>query len=151
MSDQTSLKDRLQADLKASMKAKDKIRKNTITLIRAEIKQIEIDKRTDLDDAGVLDVLAKALKQRRDALADFEKGGRQDLIDQTNAEIAVIEEYLPRQLTDDEIEKIVDETIEETGVTSKKEMGKLMKVLMPKFKGVADGKKVSAIVGKKLS
>lgn len=150
MSDQSTLKDRLTADLKASMKAKDKIAKNTITLIRADIKQVEIDNKVELDDAGVTDVLARQLKQRRDSLAEFKKGGRDDLVEQTEKEIAVIEAYLPKQLTDAEIEVIVDETIAETGAESKKDMGKLMKVLMPKVKGVADGKRVSAIVGQKL-
>ena len=103
MSEQNSLKDRLQADLKASMKAKDKVRKNTITMIRAEILQHEKDEQIKLDDAGVTDVLSHQLKQRRDSLADFKKGGREDLIEQTEAEIAVIEGYLPKQLSEEEI------------------------------------------------
>ena len=151
MSEQNSLKDRLQADLKASMKAKDKVRKNTITMIRAEILQHENDEQIKLDDAGVTDVLSHQLKQRRDSLADFKKGGREDLIEQTEAEIAVIEGYLPKQLSEEEITAIVDETIAETGASSKKDMGRLMKVLMPKVKGIADGKLVSRIVGSKLS
>ena len=151
MSEQNSLKDRLQADLKASMKAKDKVRKNTITMIRAEILQHEKDEQIKLDDAGVTDVLSHQLKQRRDSLADVKKGGREVLIEQTEAEIAVIEGYLPKQLSEEEITANVDETIAETGASTKKDMGRLMKVLMPKVKGIADGKLVSRIVGSKLS
>jgi uncharacterized protein YqeY len=151
MSEQISLKDQLKADLKASMKAKDKIRKNTVTMIRADILQVEKDNKIELDDAGVTDVLSRQLKQRRDSLADFEKGGREDLVEQTRAEIDVIEGYLPKQLSEEEIEAIVDVTIAETGASSKKDMGMLMKTLMPKVKGIADGKTVSKIVGKKLS
>lgn len=133
------------------MKAKDKIRKDTITMIRAAVLQVEKDNHTELGDAEIVDVCAKQLKQRRDSLADFKKAGRQDLIDQTEREIEVIEDYLPRQLTRDEITAIVKETIAETGATSMKDMGPLMKALMPKMKGTADGKTVSQIVKEQLA
>lgn len=145
------LKKQLTADLKAAMKAKDKIRKDTITMIRAAVLQVEKDNHTELGDAEIVDVCAKQLKQRRDSLADFKKAGRQDLIDQTEREIEVIEDYLPRQLTRDEITAIVKETIAETGATSMKDMGPLMKALMPKMKGTADGKTVSQIVKEQLA
>ncbi len=145
-----ALKETLLNDLKASMKAKDKIRKQTITMIRAAVLQIEKDTHEELDDEAITQVIAKQLKQRRDAMSDFEKAGRDDLIEQTNREIEVIETYLPKQLSHDEIAQIVSETIAETGAQSPKDMGKLMKVLMPKVSGRADGKQVSQIVKEQL-
>ena len=106
-----SLKETLLQDLKAAMKDKDTIRKNTIQLVRAGVLQIEKDNHVELDDDGVLDVIAKELKKRRDSLPEFEKSGRTDLIDNLNKEIEVLLGYLPEQLTEDEIQKIVEETI----------------------------------------
>ena len=146
-----ALKEQLLADLKTAMKAKDKIRKSTITMIRAAILQIEKDKKVTLQDPEILDIITKQMKQRRDALAEFKKADREDLIKQTEAEMKVIEAYLPKQLTKTEVEAIVEETINETGVTSIKEMGKIMGALMPKVKGLADGKLISQIVREKLS
>jgi uncharacterized protein YqeY len=111
--------------------------------MRSSIKNIEIDQRRALDDAEVLDILSREIKQRRDSLQEFEKAGREDLSDNVKAEIAIISEYLPQQLTEEEIERIVQETIRETGASSKTEMGKVMKALMPKVKGRADGKLVN--------
>lgn len=144
------LKEQLQADLKTAMKEKDKIRKNTVTMIRAAILQVEKDQQVKLKDPEILDIMGKQLKQRRDALSDFEKAKREDLIEQTKAEMAVIEAYLPKQLTREEITAIVDETIRETGAKSAKEMGKIMGALMPKVKGLADGKLVNQIVRQRL-
>jgi len=146
-----ALKEQLLADLKTAMKAKDKVRKSTITMIRAAILQIEKDKKVTLQDPEILDIITKQMKQRRDALAEFKKADREDLIKQTEAEMKVIEAYLPKQLTKTEVEAIVEETINETGVTSIKEMGKIMGALMPKVKGLADGKLISQIVREKLS
>ncbi|MDD4691503.1 MULTISPECIES: GatB/YqeY domain-containing protein [Eubacterium] len=145
-----TLKEQLQADLKTAMKEKDKVRKATITMIRAAILQVEKDQKVVLDDSAVLDIISKQRKQRRDALEDFEKAERDDLIEQTKAEMAVIDAYLPKQLSREEIEAIVDETITETGVQSAKDMGKIMGALMPKVKGLADGKLVNQIVREKL-
>ncbi|MGL4547088.1 GatB/YqeY domain-containing protein [Eubacterium aggregans] len=145
-----TLKEQLQADLKTAMKEKDKVRKATITMIRAAILQVEKDQKVVLDDYAVLDIISKQRKQRRDALEDFEKAERDDLIEQTKAEMAVIDAYLPKQLSREEIEAIVDETITETGVQSAKDMGKIMGALMPKVKGLADGKLVNQIVREKL-
>ncbi len=133
------------------MKSKDKVAKDTVTMIRAAVLQKEKDTKTELEDNEILDIIAKQHKQRKDALADFVKAGRDDLIETTNQEIAIIKKYLPEQLSREEIEKIVDETIEEVGATSMKEMGKVMGKLMPKVKGVADGKVVNEIVREKLS
>ena len=146
-----TLKEQLLADLKSAMKSKDKVAKDTVTMIRAAVLQKEKDTKAELEDNEILDIIAKQHKQRKDALADFVKAGRDDLIETTNQEIAIIKKYLPEQLSREEIEKIVDETIEEVGATSMKEMGKVMGKLMPKVKGVADGKVVNEIVREKLS
>lgn len=146
-----SLKETLLQDLKAAMKDKDTIRKNTIQLVRAGVLQIEKDNHVELDDDGVLDVVAKELKKRRDSLPEFEKSGRTDLIDNLNREIEVLLGYLPEQLTEDEIQKIVEETIAETGASSMKDMGKVMGAVSPKVKGRADNRVVSGYVKKLLS
>lgn len=145
-----ALKEQLLADLKASMKAKDTVKKSTVTMIRAAILQVEKDNKVELGDAEIQEIIAKQMKQRRDALDEFKKAERDDLIAQTEAEMRVIEAYLPKQLTQEEIEAIVDETIKETGAESAKDMGKIMGALMPKVKGLADGKLVNQIVRDKL-
>ena len=118
-----SLKQKLQEDLKSSMKNKDTVRKSVVTLIRASIKQFEVDNRVELDDEGIIDIIAKQLKQRRDGLAEFKKAGREDLVSEAEAEIEVLKEYLPQQLSEEELNKIVKETISELGATSMKDMG----------------------------
>ena len=145
-----ALKEQLLADLKASMKAKDTVKKSTVTMIRAAILQVEKDNKVELGDAEIQEIIAKQMKQCRDALDEFKKAERDDLIAQTEAEMRVIEAYLPKQLTQEEIEAIVDETIKETGAKSAKDMGKIMGALMPKVKGLADGKLVNQIVREKL-
>lgn len=139
-----ALKEQLLADLKASMKAKDTVKKSTVTMIRAAILQVEKDNKVELGDAEIQEIIAKQMKQRRDALDEFKKAERDDLIAQTEAEMRVIEAYLPKQLTQEEIEAIVDET------SKAKDMGKIMGALMPKVKGLADGKLVNQIVREKL-
>ena len=146
-----SLKETLLQDLKAAMKDKDTIRKNTIQLVRAGVLQIEKDNHVELDDDGVLDVIAKELKKRRDSLPEFEKSGRTYLIDNLNKEIEVLLGYLPEQLTEDEIQKIVEETIAETGASTMKDMGKVMGAVSSKVKGRADNRVVSGYVKKLLS
>ena len=141
-----ALKDQLQADLKTAMKEKDKVRKSTVTLIRAAILQVEKDQKVELADEQILEIIAKQLKQRRDGLAEFEKAKRDDLIQQAHEEIEIITSYLPTQLTIDEIKVIVNETIQETGAVDAKDMGKIMSALMPKTKGRADGKLVNQVV-----
>ena len=146
-----SLKETLLQDLKAAMKDKDIIRKNTIQLVRSGVLQIEKDNQVELDDDGVLDVVAKELKKRRDSLPEYEKSGRTDLIENLNREIEVLLGYLPKQLTEDEIHKIVEETIAETGASTMKDMGKVMGAVSSKVKGRADNRVVSAYVKKLLS
>ena len=146
-----SLKETLLQDLKTAMKDKDTIRKNTIQLVRAGVLQIEKDNHVELEDYGVLDVIAKELKKRRDSLPEFEKSGRTDLIENLNKEIEVLLGYLPEQLTEDEIQKIVEETIAETGAATMKDMGKVMGAVSSKVKGRADNRVVSGYVKKLLS
>jgi len=142
------LKEKLMEDLKEAMKSKNKVKKDTVTLVRAAIKQIEVDNRVELSDAEITDIIAKQIKQKKDVITDFEKGNRQDLIDLTNEEIKILLEYLPPQLSDEELTSIVKEAIEATGAQTKKDLGKLMAFIMPKVKGKADGKHVNEIVAK---
>lgn len=135
-----TLKEILANDFKESMKAKDTIRKDTVNLVRAAIKQSEVDNRVELDEQGVLAIIAKQVKMRKDALSDFEKAGRTDLLEAYNREIEVLMTYLPAQLTIEEIIVIAKETMAELGIEGEKQnMGKLMKAVMPKVKGSADG------------
>lgn len=140
------LKERLAEDLKAAMKARETVRKNTVQSVRAAILQVEKDNKVELDDAGVTDVIAKELKKRRDVLPDYEKSGRADLIAELKEEMNVLMAYLPAQLTREELEAIVRETVESSGATSMKDMGKLMGLILPKVKGRADGKEVNELV-----
>ena len=142
-----SLKDRLTADFKEAMKARDEVRKNTINLARAAIKQYEVDNRVELDEQGIIDILTKQVKMRKDALSDFEKAGRTDLIDNYIKEIETLMAYLPAQLTVEEITEIVLATKAELGIEDgKSNMGKLMGAVMPKVKGRADGGDVRKVV-----
>ena len=144
-----SLKETLNADFKEAMKAKDKVRKDTINFVRAAIKQVEVDTREEVDDQGVASILAKQIKMRKDALGDFEAAGRQDMLDQYKAEIDVLMEYMPQQLTNEELTNIVRETAAQLGIeagSGKAGMGKLMGPVMGKVKGLADGNDVKNIV-----
>jgi len=146
-----SLKQVLLDDLKAAMKEKDNIKKNVITMVRAGILQIEKDKKIELDDEGVLEVIAKAVKQRKDSIPDYERGDRPDLVENLKKEIDVLMTYLPQQLSEDELDSIVAQTIYEVGAQSVKDMGRVMKALMPKVKGRADGRLVNELVKKHLN
>ena len=142
-----TLKERLAADFKESMKAKDEIRKNTVNLARAAIKQYEVDKREELDDSGVLAILSKQVKMRKDALDDFERAGRTDLLDAYNAEIKILMEYLPEQLSEGQILEVVKNTAAELGIEGgKQNMGRLMGAVMPKVKDVAEGGAVRKVI-----
>lgn len=146
-----SLKEQLFADLKTAMKEKDTLKKDTVQLIRSGILQYEKDNKVELDDEGVLDIISKQLKSRRDSLPDFIKSGREDLIEKLNKEIEILLGYLPEQLSEEEITKIVEEAIAATGAVSVKEMGKVMGIVNPKVKGRADMKVVGALVKKLLT
>ena len=142
-----SLKDRLMQDFKDAMKAHDEVAKNTINLARAAIKQYEVDHRVELDEQGIIDILTKQVKMRKDALSDFEKAGRTDLIENYSREIEILMAYLPKQLTEEEILQIVRDTKAELGIDDgKANMGRLMGAVMPKVKGLADGGAVRTAV-----
>ena len=145
-----SLKQKLQEDLKSSMKNKDTIKKSVITLIRSSIKQYEVDNRVELGDEEIVDLIAKQLKQTRDSREEFAKAGRDDLVSKAEAEIEVLKEYLPQQLSEEELNEIVISTISEVGATSMKDMKKIMTSIMPKVKGRADGKLINELVKKNL-
>ena len=147
----SELKDTIQSDVTAAMRAKDKARLGTLRLVTAAIKQVEVDSRAELDDAGVLAVLDKVLKQRRDSLQQYAQAGRQDLADQESYEIGIIEAYMPAALPDHELRALVDAAIAETGAASMRDMGKVMGLLKPRVQGRADLGAVSALVKEKLS
>jgi hypothetical protein len=146
-----TLAERLNEDLKQAMKSQDKLRLNVLRMIRAAIKNQEIERKRALDEGELIDVLSREIKQRRDSLQDFEKAGRTDLAEQVTAEIDIISAYLPKPLTEEEVAALVQQTIQETGASSKADMGKVMAALMPKVKGRADGKLVNRIVSQHLS
>ena len=143
-----SLKTQLMDDMKAAMKAKEagKQKLAVIRMVRSAIRQAEINGKKELNDNDIIALISKEVKMRKDSIDEFEKGGRQDLVDQTQAEIAVLMPYLPEQLSEDEVKALVQEAISVTGATTPKDMGKVMGVLMPKVKGRADGKMVNTIV-----
>lgn len=145
-----SLKEQLAQDLKTSMKDKDVIRKNAVQSIRAAVLQVEKDSKVTLDDDGVIGVIAKEVKKRKDVLPDYEKSGRDDLIAELKKEIEVLTGYLPSQLTQEELDGIVKDAIDRIGATSMKDMGKIMADVMPKITGRADGGAVNVTVRKLL-
>lgn len=146
-----TLKERLAEDIKTAMREKNNDLKSVVTLIRSAIKQREVDERVELADDDIIDLISKQLKQRKDALSDFEKAGREDLISQTNTEIEILCSYLPQQLSDEELEKIVANVIANVGAQSMKDMGKIMGKVMPEVKGQADGKRIKEAVKKILN
>lgn len=143
-----SLKERLLEDMKLAMRDKDNIKKNAIQMARAAVLQVEKDNKVTLNDDGIIEIIAKEVKKRKDTLPEFEKSGRQVLIDNLIAEIKVLTQYLPQQLTEQELEQIVKQVIEETGANSPKDMGKVMQAVKPKIVGRADGRVVNQIVKK---
>ena len=147
----SAIKDRILEDVKAAMRAQAKERLQTIRLITAALKQREVDERIELNDEQVLATLNKMIKQRRDSITQFEAGNRPDLAAKEAAEVLIIQEYLPQQLNEAEIEQAVDAAFKETGVTSAKDMGKIMGVLKAQLSGKADMTLVSAKVKAKLS
>ncbi len=146
-----TLKQRLTDDMKAAMKSGDKASLGAIRLINAAIKQKEVDERIELDDAAVLAVLDKMVKQRRDSIAQYQVAGRADLAEAEQAEIAVIERYLPAKLGEAELQAAVQAAIAETGASGPADMGKVMAVLKPRLAGQADMGQVSALVKKALA
>jgi len=147
----SDLKTQITDAMKTAMREKDKARLGVIRLMTSAMKQIEVDERVELDDARILTILDKMLKQRRESIKQYEAADRQELADQENFEITVIQEFMPSQLTDDEISAIIDEAVATTGASSMKDMGKVMGIIKPKLAGRADMGAVSGKIKAKLS
>ncbi len=144
------LRDKIQTDIKEAMKSKAVARLGTLRLISAAIKQIEVDNRVTLDDPGIVDVLSKMVKQRRDSVTQYQKGGREDLAEKEAAEIEIIQTYLPESIPEAELVAMIGEAIAQLGANSMKDMGKVMGVVKPKIAGRADMGEVSQLVKKAL-
>jgi uncharacterized protein len=145
-----SLSERLNEDMKQAMRSQEKFKLSVIRMVRSAVKNVEIDQRRTLLDSEVLEILTRELKQRKDSLLEFQKAGRDDLVEDLTKEIAIIAEYMPEQLSEAELKAIVEETVREVGASSKADMGKVMTALMPKVKGRADGKLVNQLVQQQL-
>jgi uncharacterized protein len=146
-----SLKSQISEDMKNAMRAKDTVRLGAIRLLQAAIKQREVDERIELDDAAVIAVIEKMLKQRRDSIAAFESANRTDLADIEKFEVTVLQTYMPKQLTDDEVNQIITQVIADTGAAGAKDMGKVVSLVRPLVAGVADMGKVSGLIKARLS
>jgi hypothetical protein len=146
-----TLRDRVNEDMKSAMKARESERLSTIRLLLASVKQREVDERITLDDAGVVAVVEKMLKQRKDSVQQYQQAGRVDLADRETAEMAILAGYLPQQLADAELVAVVAEAVAESGATAPSDMGKVMAILKPRVAGRADMGKVSALVKAKLA
>ena len=146
----SELRQRIQDQVKEAMKARDQKRLGVLRMVTAAFKQVEVDERRELDDAAVLAILDKLVKQRQDALTQYRDAGRDDLADQEQAELDILAEFLPEPLGDDEIDALIGEAITETGAESMKDMGRVMGILKPKMQGRADMGAVSARVKQRL-
>jgi uncharacterized protein YqeY len=145
------LRDRINEDLTAAMKAREGLRLSVLRMMKAAVKNREIELRAELEDAQVIPVLSTLIKQRRDSMEQFSRGGRKDLADKEWMELQVIEEYLPAAVPEEEIDRIVNEVVQETGAASPKDMGAVMKACMARFAGrLVDGKLVNAAVRRRL-
>lgn len=142
----TNIKTQLNDAMKEAMKSGDEVRKRTVRMVLAAIKQVEIDKQTTLDDPAILSLIQKEIKNRREALEEAQKAGRADLVENNRAEIAVLEAFLPKAMSPDELRALVQAAIAESGASSVADMGKVMKVVMPKVAGRAPGDMVSQMV-----
>ncbi len=145
-----SLRERLEADVKQAMRARDEVARDTLRMVVAEVKKQDIDGDAPLDEAGVMAVVAKAAKTRHESLEQFEKAGREDLAAVERAQLAVLDRYLPKQLSEDETRALVAETIERLGVTEKNDVGRVMKEIMSAHRGTVDGKRVQALAAELL-
>ncbi|MBT7117268.1 MAG: GatB/YqeY domain-containing protein [Campylobacteraceae bacterium] len=145
-----SLKEQLKTDMKDAMRAKEIVKRDTIRSINTMIKQIEVDERIDLDDDAVVKLIQKGIKQREEAISQYKEADRSDLVDVEQAQIDIFKLYLPKQLTDEELESMTQEIIKEVGATSMKDMGKVMPVLKEKVGTSADGKRMSGAIKKLL-
>ncbi len=146
-----ALKEQLDADLKAAMKAKEALKLSVVRMLKSAVKYREIEVMKPLDDAGVLGVIASEIKRRRDSVEQYKAGARQDLVEKEEAEIGILQSYLPQQLSEAELRAKVDEVIARTGAKGPKDMGAVMKALMPDVQGRAEGKAVSDMVKQRLA
>ena len=146
-----ALREQLTEDMKSAMKARETDKLGAIRLLLSAVKQREVDERITLDDAGVIAVIEKMIKQRRDSISQFEKAARQDLADKEKFEIAVLEAYMPKQLSAAEVDAIIAEAVAQSGAKSPADMGKVMAIVKPKLAGRADMGKVSGLVKGKLT
>jgi uncharacterized protein YqeY len=146
-----SLKDTINEQMRGAMKSKDTLRVGCLRLVMSAIKNREIEKRGELEEAELTKVLAQLAKQRREAIEMYEKGGRQELVNKEKGELEIINSFLPKQLSGEELAKLIDEAISEVGASGPRDMGKVMKVLAPKTAGRADGKEVSEAVKQRLA
>lgn len=144
-------KDQLTADMKSALRDGNKERLSTIRLILAAVKQIEVDQRIEVDDQGLLAILDKMVKQRRESISQFEQAGRDDLVEKEKSELEVISEYLPKALSEQEINQLIEQAMQQTGASSMKEMGAVMGILKPQLQGRADMGQVSQLIKSKLS
>ena len=140
------LKDDLMNELKDAMRNKDEIKKNTVQMVRAAILQFEKDNAVEVDDNKIVEIIAKQVKEKKDAMVEFEKGAREDLIKQTTEEIEILSKYLPKQLSKEEIKPIIEEVIKAVGATSMKDMGNVMREAKAKIGAAADGRTINEVV-----
>ena len=147
----SSLKQRIDQDTKEALKKKDSLKLNVLRMLKSEIKYKEIELGSELSDDGVISVLSSSVKKRKDSIQQFEKGGRDDLVAREKAELEVILNYLPEQLTDEELSQIINHAIKEINATGSSDLGKVMKQIMPEVRGRADGKRVNQLVSSQLS
>ncbi len=147
----SNLKNRVTEDMKSAMRSKEKLRLLTVRTILAAIKQQEIDTREDVDDTAILVILDKMCKQRRESITQFKKADRNDLVEQEEAELEIIQVYLPEPMSDDELQSLIAETMAATGASSMKDMGKVMSIIKPKAQGRADMGKISGMIKAQLS
>lgn len=146
-----TIKERLSEEMKSAMKSGEKEKLGYIRNLHAAVRKKEIDERVELNDEGVIKIITSLVKQRQDSIDQFTKGGRQDLVDKETAELKLLQSYLPAQLSQDDLKKIIDAVVTETGAKTQKDMGAVMKALLPKVAGKADGKLVSQLVTQRLS
>jgi len=145
------LEEQISKDYVQAMKSRDKVKSSTLNFLRAQMKNVIIDKKVEkLEDAQVISIIKKQVKQRQDSIEQFGKGGRQDLVDKEKAELDILQSYLPEEMTEEEIKGFVAEAIKETGAGNIKDMGNVMKIVLPKVAGKADNKLVSDVVKKTL-
>ena len=147
----TTLKDQLTQDMKSAMKQKEQVRLSTIRLVRAAMKNREIELGEELNDEEVIKVISTLVKQHKDSIEQFQKGGRDDLVEKEQAELGILESYLPQQLSEEDVKALVKEAIEAVSATSMKDIGKVMKYIMPKVQGRADGKMINQLVKEHLT